>query len=231
MAPSDGRRRCRCSKMGPRGFRRGWRGDVITNSVIGDYMSKAELRSRIRADRRARLDQDDDTDARSLASVVLEMPEMERAGCVCLFASVGGEVGTGPLREALSRRDIRVLIPVVLPDGVLDWAEDAGADQELPPAGGPGGPEPPGPRLGPEAVTEADIVFVPALAVDTLGRRLGQGAGYYDRVLARLSAAVPVVALVHEEEVLDAAVEPIPTEPHDLPVHAVVTPRRCLHVR
>jgi 5-formyltetrahydrofolate cyclo-ligase len=46
-----------------------------------------------------------------------------------------------------------------------------------------------------------------------------------------LSPAIPVIALVHEEEVLDAAVEPIPTEPHDLPVHAVATPRRCLRVR
>jgi 5-formyltetrahydrofolate cyclo-ligase len=134
------------------------------------------------------------------------------------------------LRESLAKAGVRVLLPVVLPDGVLDWTEDAGEANQLP-SRGIGGPEPIGPRLGPEAVREVDVMLIPALAVDTLGRRLGQGVGYYDRVLAMLSPAIPVIALVHEEEVLDAAVEPIPTEPHDLPVHAVATPRRCLRVR
>lgn len=169
-------------------------------------------------------------DAQSLAEIVLELPEVQQAGCACLFASAGGEVGTQPLRAALARSGVRVLLPVVLPGAVLDWAEDSG-ELLIPPQRRIGGPEPTGPRLGPTAVREADVMLIPALAVDTLGRRLGQGAGYYDRVLALIEPSVPVIALVHEEEVLDAAVEPIPTEPHDLPVHAVATPRRCLRVR
>jgi 5-formyltetrahydrofolate cyclo-ligase len=64
--------------------------------------------------------------------------------------------------------------------------------------------------------------------VDTLGHRLGQGGGFYDRTLRLVHAGVPVLALVHDPEVLDAAVEPVPVEPHDQPVHAAVTPRRCL---
>jgi 5-formyltetrahydrofolate cyclo-ligase len=53
--------------------------------------------------------------------------------------------------------------------------------------------------------------------------RLGRGGGSYDRVLARLAAAgadPALVVLLHANEV----VEQVPVEPHDHPVHAVVTP-------
>ncbi len=203
---------------------------VMTSTVIDLVAAKAALRTRIRAERRDRSRSSIETDARALTTVVMELPEVQHAECVCLFASVGAEIDTRPLRAALARAGVRVLLPVVLPGGVLDWAEDTG-EKDMGPPVGPGGPQPLGPRLGPEAVREADVMLVPALAVDTLGRRLGQGAGYYDRSLSLLFPSTTVVALVHEEEVLDAAVEPIPTESHDLPVHVVATPRRCLRVR
>jgi 5-formyltetrahydrofolate cyclo-ligase len=74
------------------------------------------------------------------------------------------------------------------------------------------------------------VVIVPALAVDTLGNWLGQGGGFYDRTLRTVDRAVPVFALVHETEIFDAAVEPVPAEPHDRPVDAVLTPNRCLRL-
>ena len=48
--------------------------------------------------------------------------------------------------------------------------------------------EPAGPRLGRAAVAEAQLVVVPALAVDRRGLRLGRGGGSYDRALARVPA-------------------------------------------
>ena len=61
--------------------------------------------------------------------------------------------------------------------------------------------EPAGPPLGRDAIAAADLVLVPALAVDVAGRRLGQGGGSYDRALPRATA--PVVAVVFGDEVLD----------------------------
>jgi 5-formyltetrahydrofolate cyclo-ligase len=87
-----------------------------------------------------------------------------------------------------------------------------------------------GPRLGPRGVLAADVVLVPALAVDTLGTRLGQGGGYYDATLPQLDPGVPIIAVVHDDEVLDASVEPLPCEPHDVPVDGALTPLRRLRL-
>ena len=78
----------------------------------------------------------------------------------------------------------RVILPVLLPDGDLDWAVYAG-DDSLAPAR-LGLLEPTGPRLGVDAVATADVVLVPGLAVSTTGDRLGRGGGSYDRALGRV---------------------------------------------
>ena len=80
------------------------------------------------------------------------------------------------------------------------------------------GAHPVGSRV--DAVARADLVVVPALAVDRYGFRLGRGGGSYDRALARVSASTLTVALLHDGELLDR----LPAEPHDRPVRAVVTP-------
>jgi 5-formyltetrahydrofolate cyclo-ligase len=64
-----------------------------------------------------------------------------------------------------------------------------------------------------------DVVVVPGLAFTPDGRRLGQGGGHYDRFLARLrSDCLTIGACFAEQLVAD-----LPTEPHDLRVHAVAT--------
>ncbi|MFK4182815.1 5-formyltetrahydrofolate cyclo-ligase [Streptomyces sparsogenes] len=183
--------------------------------------SKAELRRRLMAVR-ARLTADDiaGTGA-SLACRALELPELAGAGTVAAYVSVGREPGTHDLREALRARGVRVLLPVLLEDNDLDWGRDEGPERLA--RAGRGLLEPEGPRLGPEAVTGADVVLLPGLAVDRRGVRLGRGGGSYDRVLARLERAgarPALVVLLYDGEVLDE----VPGEAHDRPVHAAVTP-------
>nr|BFF01248.1 hypothetical protein GCM10020241_29230 [Streptoalloteichus tenebrarius] len=84
--------------------------------------------------------------------------------------------------------------------------------------------EPTGPRLGPEAVGEAEVLFVPALAVDSRGVRLGRGGGYYDRSLPLARPGALLVAVVRDSEFVDE----LPAEPHDVRVGAVLTPTRGL---
>lgn len=73
-----------------------------------------------------------------------------------------------------------------------------------------------------QALHEAEIVLLPALAVDEDGVRLGQGGGWYDRALAAFAEGTPVVAAVFDEEVFPGGT--LPLEPHDRMVDAVITP-------
>ncbi|MDT0448753.1 5-formyltetrahydrofolate cyclo-ligase [Streptomyces hesseae] len=151
----------------------------------------------------------------------LELPELAEARTVAAYVSVGGEPGTRALLDTLRERGVRVLLPVLLPDNDLDWGLYRGPEHLV--RAGRGLLEPDGERLGPDAVTGADAVLLPGLAVDGRGLRLGRGGGSYDRVLARLDragAAPARVVLLYDNEV----VARVPEEPHDHPVHAVITP-------
>ena len=130
------------------------------------------------------------------------------------YAPVGREPGGGDLPDRLAEV-CRVLLPVLLPDGDLDWAEYDGMTRRTP----RGLLEPGGPRQGPEVIAEVPLIVVPALAVSRDGVRMGRGGGSYDRVLARAPHA-RTVALLHDGELLDT----VPGEPHDQRVRAVVTP-------
>ncbi len=170
---------------------------------------------------------DDDVDAtgRALAERALELPELAHARTVAAYVSVGSEPGTTALLDALRARGVRVLLPVLLPDNDLDWGAYAGPDSlaRVQHGGRMALFEPSGARLGPDAVTAADVVLLPGLAVDARGMRLGRGGGSYDRVLARLERAGArprLVVLLYDTEV----VAHVPAESHDKPVHAVVTP-------
>jgi 5-formyltetrahydrofolate cyclo-ligase len=143
---------------------------------------------------------------------------------VTAYVPVGREPGGPDLPEALAgalaaiRSDGRLLLPVLQPDLDLDWAVYGGFGSLI--AAGRGMREPAGARLGRDAIRLAELVVVPALAVDRRGVRLGRGGGSYDRALARLGPGTLSVALVYDAEVVDE----LPATRHDVPVRAVITP-------
>lgn len=185
--------------------------------------AKDALRSAIRASRAARSERRRREAAVAFADVVGAFPGVRAASCVAVYASRPGEPATGPLLDRLAARGLRILLPVLGSGLQRDWALYAGEEDLRQRA--PGRPPEPGtPHLGPAALQEVDAIIAPALAVDTLGARLGQGGGWYDRALEHAAPGVPVVALVYDEEVYDAAVRPLPRELHDRLVDAVATP-------
>jgi 5-formyltetrahydrofolate cyclo-ligase len=163
--------------------------------------------------------------ARDIAAHLLETPEVRRAATVAAYVSVGTEPGTGPLLDALRERGRRVIVPVVLPDLDLDWAVYDGPLDLV--RARRGLLEPTGRRLGVDAVGTADVVVTPGLAVDRTGMRLGQGGGCYDRALGRVPVGTFTATLLFDGELLDT----VPTEAHDRPVTAVVTPSGVTRLR
>jgi 5-formyltetrahydrofolate cyclo-ligase len=179
---------------------------------------KAVLRRRL-VQARAAMPESARSDAgRLIRDHILQLPEVAGAGTVAAYYSVGTEPDTRSLIFALWKRGSYVVLPVLLGDGDLDWASYEGPDSL---AAGPRGLlQPVEPVRGPGTVARADVVLVPALAVDVSGNRLGRGGGSYDRALARVGPQVPVIALLYDPELLAA----VPVMPHDQPVRAVARP-------
>ena len=183
--------------------------------------AKRLVRASVLARRYRLTDVDREAAGRSLRSHGVALAGDARV--VAAYAAVGTEPPTRPLLEALVERGVRVLLPVVSAEGALrwgdlrDWAQLAASPMGL--------LEPEPTRDAARAAAAADLLLVPAVAVDRAGHRLGRGGGYFDRWLAQ-GAAGRVVAVVYDDEVLDE----VPHEPHDHRVDAALTPSGLVSV-
>lgn len=184
-------------------------------------LTKPALRNRILAARRSLTDLDRASETRSLQTQITELTA--GAGTVGAYIPVGSEPGAArdsvPLLDALI--GVRILVPIARADLPMQWAEYRPGELVTAPFGLR---EPPPPWLAPESIAEATVLLVPALAVDRHGNRLGRGAGFYDRALTWAAADARLVAVVRDDELLDA----IPAEPHDVPMTHALTPGRGL---
>ncbi len=153
-----------------------------------------------------------------LAMTVL--PSREKL-VVSVFSPIGSEPDTLPLASALHAADVHLVLPVDWSHGTpLVFRRWKPGDRL---AIGPMGiaePLPEAPEL------EPDVLFVPLLAFDRRGYRVGYGAGNYDRTLAELRSRRTVRAIGVAYAVQEEAV--IPNDPHDEPVDVVVTDQDVL---
>ncbi|WP_330185660.1 5-formyltetrahydrofolate cyclo-ligase [Nocardia sp. NBC_01503] len=136
---------------------------------------------------------------------------------VCAYVPVGGEPGSIAMLDALRARGARVLLPVTGEPGPLEWAEYRGPERLR--RGRFGLREPDGEPIA-DALGLAEVILIPALAVDRRGTRLGRGAGYYDRSLGTSRADARLVAVVRDDEVVDN----LPAESHDHRMGWALTP-------
>jgi 5-formyltetrahydrofolate cyclo-ligase len=182
---------------------------------------KSELREQLLHARRELTAEQRQAAAIALAAAVRRLPECVDSHTVAAYVSVGSEPGTGPLLEVLRNAGVRVLLPVLRADNDLDWAEYSGPRALA--RARRGLLEPTGPRLGPEAVTDAQTIMLPGLAVGSDGVRMGRGGGSYDRVLSRIEHAdahPALIVVLYPGEVLES----VPAEPHDRAVDIALTP-------
>lgn len=185
--------------------------------------SKAAWREQLLEARRRVAQEVRVAEARLLSERVASLKTfLNSGGTVCAYVPVGTEPGSLDMLDRLLELTGRVLLPVArtgpgnaaLP---LRWGEYRRGALV---AGRWGLLEPAPPLLPQTALGEADVVLLPALAVDRGGVRLGRGQGFYDRSLAVRRESAPLVAVVRDAELLDA----LPAEPHDVPMTHVLTP-------
>ena len=75
---------------------------------------------------------------------------------------------------------------------------------------------------------DLDLLIVPGLGFDSKGNRLGQGKGYYDRFIARMTVnctQLSLVAVALDAQFVDVD---IPVEVYDKQMDMVVFPSRII---
>ena len=181
---------------------------------------KKGLRQKMLAMRRALSANETESRSSSLKENILSLPEYKNAKKIMAFLAMKGESNLdGFIRQALLDGK-EVYIPVCLPERQMEAGRLIDMEHfEKGPLGLrnlPAGYE----VTSPESL---DLVLIPGLAVSQEGIRLGMGAGYYDRYLARVPFETRVAALWDFQVIPD-----IPSEPFDQKIAKIVTDKSVI---
>ncbi|MCE9553781.1 MAG: 5-formyltetrahydrofolate cyclo-ligase [Planctomycetes bacterium] len=168
-----------------------------------------------------------DKDAVSQRAVakLMQLPEYQAANTVLWYLDCRSELRTSPALPGAINSDKRIIVPYCTVDEAganklgLWWLTSmdelvVGKWKILEPPRERWGE--PGKELQPE---EIDLVIVPGVAFSRDGGRMGNGQGYYDRMLARVRPDCALVALCYESQLFDELI----VSPHDVFMDKVVT--------
>ncbi|HEY8392564.1 MAG TPA: 5-formyltetrahydrofolate cyclo-ligase [Capillibacterium sp.] len=183
-------------------------------------MEVAQQKKELRAFFRAKLEQLPLSEVRRrserICGYALALPALRKTTTVAAYASFGHEVMTDPLLAGLLAEGFRLVLPVV--DKKTRTMEFRRVENLTALTPGPFGIREPqtGPLCPPE---EIGVFFLPGLAFDRRGNRLGRGAGYYDRYLAKLRHPAFKAGLAFQLQITDA----LPVTATDVKIDSLLT--------
>jgi len=189
----------------------------------GPRERKQELRAAALRNRRS-IDPEELTALSSLVRANLHsLREYRDARLLVSYCAKEDEVQTRQIIQSALEEGKRVAVVVTEASSkTLSFSEIDSFEDDLAP-GAFGILEPKPGHLRPVPLQRADLVLVPLVAWDEKGHRLGYGAGYFDRALAR-ARRVTKVGLALESQRLPQ----IPESRHDVPLDIVVTEKRVV---
>ena len=153
---------------------------------------------------------------------VLLFPAYLESKSVILYSPIGNEVSTEGVCDHALWNGKKVFYPR-LGKGEEMRAVRVKSREDLV-SGRYGILEPVGSEFMTEQDQEALMVFIPGLAFDLEGNRLGRGRGFYDRFLKRLGERVPYVAWAYDFQIMAG----LPVEKWDERVHYIITEKRII---
>ena len=176
-------------------------------------MDKKELRTVIRAQKRAMTNAQIDACSEKLAALFRAHPLYQQAKSVYGYLPYNQEVRTVPMLRQAQLDGKRVAVPKVYGEEMkFLWLDDL--NRTMP--GAYNIPEPIGDE--PEADDESALILMPGLAFDPAGHRCGYGGGFYDKYLAAHKGH-PTVALCYGFQMYPH----LDVDAFDVPVDAVIT--------
>ena len=147
------------------------------------------------------------------------LDRVDQSAIIGLYHATDNEAPTARYAQYFIEAGHRIALPRMLAeDGAMRFAEHTDPHGESDLEAGPHGLMQP---AGDAADIVPDVIFVPLLAFDETGGRLGQGGGYYDRWIADHEHVLRI-GLAWDTQ----AIAQVPREPHDKQLHLIVTPTR-----
>lgn len=163
--------------------------------------------------------------SRLIAERALQLPELQDAGIVSAYVTLGSEVDTEPLLGRIIRLKGGVALPRVNPQsGLLEHWWVTGMGQGLLSSGTLGIREP-DPAMYQREIHPHEITlsFLPGLAFDRRGYRLGMGGGHYDRYFGAFPAPWKF-GLAFSAQIADD----LPNLAHDIRLDGLLTENEAL---
>ena len=174
-------------------------------------MNKTELRSMIRAKKRAMTPAEIEEKSERLGELFRSSEAYQKAQSIYGYLPYNQEVRTTPMLRQAQLDGKRVAVPKCYGDEMrFIWLDDLSRVEK----GYANIPEPI--DDGPIADDPTALVLMPGLAFDSQGHRIGYGGGFYDKFLAK--EMHPTLALCYDFQML----EHLDTEEHDIPVNTVL---------
>lgn len=149
----------------------------------------------------------------TICETLLARPECKKATVICIYVSLPEEVDTKTLLRALFQQNKTVVVPRVSGDDLILHRMHTMNDL-VPGKFGISEPKVSCPVID---TTSVDLFIVPGIAFDRSGYRLGWGKGYYDRLLAGVSA--PKIGLAYSFQIVSR----LPHHGYDIPMNIVIT--------
>lgn len=154
-----------------------------------------------------------------IAATLFDTPFWKQSNTVMLYLSFQNEVQTEQIYQQGWLEDKTMLVPICsTQDGIMECSVLTSLQQLVPNRYGIRElPESAQQIVAPENI---DLCLIPGIVFDQYGNRIGFGAGYYDRYLAKLDPNIPRIAIAHSCQI---HTDILPMDPYDLPMHYMLT--------
>ena len=191
--------------------------------------SRQQLRSELRARRRALTPDQQAHAAQELLRKLMSLPLFRRSQHIALYWAMDGEIDLAPIAKQLWKMGKHCYLPVLHPQQQRQlWFVEYSPNTLLK-INHFKIPEPDHRNTQKFPAHLLDIVLLPLVGFDTNGARLGMGGGFYDTTFAFKQKQRPnskpwLLGVAHTCQQVDK----LATAAWDIPLHGVVTDKKVL---
>ena len=183
--------------------------------MVDTSSSKARWRSAMRQRRNALSSREQQAAAQALIHTVARLGAWAAARRIAVYLAADGEIDPQAVVRMARDGGKQVFLPVIEESNCLGFARWDSDTRLLPNRLRIGEPPAEAARC---AVADLDIIFLPLVAWDRCGHRLGMGGGFYDRTLSGVSGPL-LVGLAHSCQQMGS----VPRDPWDINLDFIAT--------